>query len=75
MYVSRFDISVPARSFVERFYNPSLKGYGISNEDLAKGKSLDVDIFMSSHLGLLSLYFGGENKKYWQFLHARILEF
>ena len=51
---------MPAKAFVERFYNSKLKGYGISSEDLVAGLPLDVDVFMSSHLGLLSLYCGGK---------------
>ena len=51
---------MPAKAFTERFYNSKLKGYGISSEDLVAGLPLDVDVFMSSHLGLLSLYCGGK---------------
>lgn len=56
--LGRFDVSVPAREYVEAYYNEGLKGYGISHEDFENGRPQDVDIFMSAHLGLLALYTG-----------------
>nr|KAG5714763.1 hypothetical protein BaRGS_000251 [Batillaria attramentaria] len=58
--LGRFDISVPARGYLEKFYNSNLGGYGVGPKDVATdGVTYNVDVFMSAHLGLLSLYFGG----------------
>ena len=68
----RFDISLPAWKFLQEFFNPEVGGFGTSGRyDVTPstssgrvmwsgGKRYDVGIFMTAHLALASLYFGGK---------------
>ncbi|KAK7112593.1 uncharacterized protein [Littorina saxatilis] len=62
--LGRFDISVPARRYLETYYNPNVGGFGTSGpfDKASNGAKYDVGIFMSSHLGLAFMYFGDMEK-------------
>ena len=72
-WISRFDISIPAWGFLQQFYNPVVGGFGTSGryavpptestEPLAmvtNPRKYDVGIFMTAHLALAALFFGGQ---------------
>ncbi|KAL8610291.1 hypothetical protein ACOMHN_062023 [Nucella lapillus] len=69
--LGRFDVSYPAWGFLQQFYNPEVGGFGTSGRyDVTPtrqdgpvmwtaGSHYDVGIFMTSHLALAALVFGG----------------
>ena len=79
----RFDIAYPAWEFLKQFYNPVVGGFGTSGRyDVTPttstgrvmwsgGNRYDVGIFMTAHLGLASLFFGGTHTHTHAHTHTR----
>ena len=59
--MGRFDISNKAYKFLQRFIHPELGG-AVAAGEYKPGETNEVDIFMTSHIGLANLYFGDVKK-------------
>lgn len=67
--MGRFDVAQPAYDYIKTFFHPKLGGF-TTHKPYSSGNEL-VDVISTSHLGLVSLYFGDieRAKKARLFLH------